>query len=887
MSEAVVRKFNDVARNIGTNPPVSVELSTPANLWDETVPEPTDAAQGQVTRSLLLMAPNDGAHTGAQEGAGEHVAPWCEAGDYFYGLGLATGDVYRRLTSASAGTTWTMVYDSSDGGLTFLHLWGVSNGNVIGYESAAQEVYISGDDGASWTLIIGAWNSGEALTFKVAVSKLWERSFADAGDGRLVIAEYATQTLHAGAYIWYSSDYGVTWSMIWDQTAEAMEYHHHHGVTWMATQEWFLVAFGDDLKGLLKVDCSAGGTPGVTAFLSDTVGVRPLTVTPIEGDSTRIIINCDDVRQMVTMALDDLTSLEPGFQGWNRAGMHGTYGGGPRPYTWDTFYHGGLYYASNWLDSSLAGVRPECPFICALRPEGPWGLVDFYENTTAVIRMVGVTGDGKMMLLRRDQSPMSYREAFYMSPVQAREVDTLLLEPARTDIYPADAATWVNYANKHELNNYQPTPANVSIAATGAPGDGPLSTISNPGPSYMNMRVVVPTVLVPAGDVVQICTWLWADDDCTVSHYPYREAEKQSYYQVTQFVPKNTWTLLRSPAIRSMDTGLPNDRKLGCLYLITAAEATNITTVKMGRVWCEKAPATGELVSDGTRTTCELTEKYDVGDYWSHLFHFAPNQSSSMLTPDGYNCGLDADQKLYIRSYEIGAAYARLSWVWGNQSTLSVNGTATRLTAAAAIFTDDMVGCWVTVIKKVDDPTDSGIHKFQITAVDAAGQYVDVTTAGPQGDCSAVNCPQHSYIVVDRPRFELAIHDDTPHTEMLYSGYRPLIERQLVGFAICLGHNNGGASNARAFISAGGAVEQMTRDGSWGFTQQQYADLASDRLTVRYGDTENQVTEGMPGYLVPGGMFAHLTDTEAATKLADLSVEVAGRPEVYYGAGLS
>lgn len=955
MSSAVIRRFADYGRNIGSNPLVSLEYAADADAWDVPGVDKADAAHTQFGKNLLLVAPADGAYVGVQEGDGEHVYPQCQAGSYFYGIGLVTGTVYRRAVSAAAGSAYTARYTP---GTVFKYLWGLPNGIVIGYrQSATAAVYISQDTGATWTLIIGDYASAEPLKFFDVNGRLADWSVTVRSDGHCAISEYSAAL--TAKYIWYSVD-GITWATIFDAASPPPGYSlpsgfgHFHGPGFAGNM--LLLPWGDTATGVIKCDTSAAPTSFTWSDLyGNEKNAAVLSVSPYQGRTDKAIVCADGSLQMAIVDVATGAITNP-YYGWNR-----NPGGGSAyrpPYTHQVFYAGGLYYASQWMNALING-RTLCGFICAQMPEGPWSLVSWLIGTDAVHRLIGQTGDGKLLFWLRDFSPLVEREAYYMSPVSVRAVAGLALESQRVDL---NGDLWTDYAVSHEMyygwpnktggtattvtgtggdtvvssgtpfaagdvnwglkfdlsgNVYKITQFisatevrvspnlaagdasplaqvarvkdgqygvfRVDVAATGGPGDNDRWTrvTRHDGVAYLILHIVRPTTVAVAASSYQLCCWIKPNADGVAQVYPYRYTSKQATQFREFFCPANVWTLLRTGAVTAHSTGTMLNLGFDAKFM-----SPNVTQVELGRVYLTKTPTHSPLRSGDTLTTHVRDGKADVGAYWTDVFHVAPQQSSSDYAGECGNYGLALDQKLYLRSYELGTSYARLYWRGGQQAivssvtidtpsapyaTIVVTANSFGKPGQPTVADPDLVGHWLTIWDDISDPTSTTTQwrRYRIYSVTSA---TTVVVEDPNNTCSATNHPAGCYVWVDAPRFCLDLYNGT-NNETLYCGTQyqamDLLLNSPVGFAVCLGDNAGDSQEVRCFVANGGAVVQMTRDGSAAGSLYTYGGLGAGRLLLRFANPSD-TDEALPGYLVDGGLFAHQTDVQAAALLASM-----------------
>jgi len=129
---------------------------------------------------------------------------------------------------------------------------------------------------------------------------------------------------------------------------------------------------------------------------------------------------------------------------------------------------------------------------------------------------------------------------------------------------------------------------------------------------------------------------------------------------------------------------------------------------------------------------------------------------------------------------------------------------------------------------------------------------------GATGTLTTTNVPEGANLIVDWPHYELVVSDGS-NTDTMTSGWEPLMLGTPIGFVVCVGDDDGNSGEVRAFVAAGGDAYEFTGSP----TTNAYATLANIRLSTFYGDPDD-TDDGMPGWLIEGGMFGHQDDAEAA-----------------------
>lgn len=966
VGEPVLRKFRDFARNVGANPPVSVEYSSDLDAWDLAAVDKADAAHTQVSKSLLLVAPHDAAYATVQSGSPlEHVAPHCQAGDYFYGIGITSNKIYRRAVSADSNTAWELRYTP---GTTFEGLWGLPSGRVLAFRDPSASVYQSTDGGTTWSVVIGLWSGADPLKCSNANSRIAAWSFANAGNVA-TIAEYATG---AGGYrVWLTLD-GITWLQIYDHLSPPggftppAGFTHFHGPALVGN--YGLYPYGDTGQGMLRYNLT---TQTWTELYGSSSGAQMLKVSPAAGRTDIAICAADGAFQLGVVDVET-GALTQTFSGWAS-----TTTASKPPYTYAVFYADGLYYASNWLNGS-ANCRIMSGLICAQSPYGPWTLVSWLLNTMGVYALVGKTGDGKLMfrIMQYESTP---REAWYMTPVAARAVDALTLEGARTDLqgehysnfggsiparefhysfatlisvttdvgttgttlvatevstdfapsHVGDYAWFEATGNSYRIVTFtdyrtvqlatalapadegagksvrvrdgQYGVADLNVSATGGVGDNGGQTVIMTGPSIPSIQLrILPGasgIAATVGVAYQVSCWARPTIDCLLALYAARATTKQAAGVQTVWCKAGTHTLLRSGSILAVSSG--DTLKLGLVAATNAGYDDGLLSVELSRVTVTRAPAHSPLQVDDTLVAHARDGKFDVGAYWSHLFHFAAHQSSVRWSGEAHNQGLGFNQKCYLASWENGTNYARLYWRGGQQAkiaaitknvpsapyaTIVVDASSPSAFVNPAGATDAAaVGHWITLIDNIIDPTAGGTAwlRYRVYSVTNG---TTIVVEDPADTCDTTHHPVGAYLWLDQPRLCLDVHD-AAHDETLWCGGTTAVPMDLlggspIGIVICLGNNAGDAATVRAFVHNGGAVQQMTRDGSAAGTLNTYT-LGNVRLTARFANPAD-TDEGLPGYLVEGGMFAHQSDADATALLSNLLMHAAGGGDLWW-----
>lgn len=829
---------------------LSTYISISCNIYAQNNLDFIDAGNAQAASEfltdrwvdLLITTPSVGISSSGEGSAGEHLTAQAFTPDCSFATGRTTGHLYSRGTSEAY---WEVVCTEPH----FTHLWGLSNGNLLGYtenpDNTEPRLYVSTDSGRTFTLVIDHFaGTGPVRFSEPGYFSMW--AIGEGRNGAVLAVEYGNRIQPGdpparGNLIFYSADYGQTWTVIWDQRIMLPnywdQYHHHHAAAYIPALDLFVVSCGDLTYRNRTLTIRGDGTDVQTLVDRDTALLQPTFFLPLNDESAEEILFGSDSVWHVGILNARTGQFHSVFDEFDKRAL--------RNYVWRMWEHDGLYYAGQWNNAPVGDAYApyvwESAILVAQHPHGPWSVYDRPISAKGIYKYAGFSNQ-KMVLSVVGNGPT---RNYYLNPAEVCEVKGTIVEPQRRNLLrPSDYST----TSAWQMQNGFIAPA----AGAGVQGGDCLRWTTWGG--YVDARLTFPGIEVPPEHAWQLSFWVKSDCGIKVRIYPILDGCKleETSLPITEGFPAGHWKRVVLPVVNppAIQPGNPEERRrFGLGMLLQGQDNRWSRTFLVDQLQIERAPATSTLYTSAFRPAQRLTKRHAVGGFWSDLFYFAPAVGEHSLSYDMFS--LPDGARPIIRTYRSGDAVAQLQWDFGCRGTiaaLSSQGATATIVSASPIFTGDMRDEILTC-QCVEAP--SGAITFRrYRILNCPSEYQarvrdpnqELTGAGP------VYCG--TVFSVRRPRFVLKLRNGE-HEEFLFSDRAPMLRMSPVGLALCIGDEQG--AFVSAYLANGMGVQRFWSQAGRTRSLYEYPGLHQGELVIECGDPDNAPEDGYPGaYVLPG-----------------------------------
>jgi len=860
-------------------------------------------------RRVLVTSPSDGEYPTSvdPQHPSRNVLTFGRDDTYAYGRWGAASHFYRRTLDSD---TWLRIFSHQGGEPHFRRQWVLPDSSILAYCHDEKKLYHSANpnnhgngrlDG-TFVEVMGAPGQPE---FSPNGWPTWF-SLAVGPAGSVLLVEYGAAVPGSGNRMFWSGDNGRTWEQIWDQLTDGDWsgedcYRHHHTALYVPALNKFVVSTGDvqNHRRTLQVDSTTNDVttliePGNNFF-------QPVAMTLIDDGGEEILFGSDGPMQLSILNA--------------RTGEHNIVWRGfdDRPLRgccWAVWKHNGLYYAGQYYEYKNPSqplnrqITEEAVLLVARNPRGPWGVYhrfvpDYGASDGSEARQRGVCGyagyiNGKLVMnAAREVGNTEFR----ISPATVRELDAVVAEPASENLVSWATIEYDNPCTSPDVPPWFAGPSDgvhTYLPAGGVFGGRARCWVTN-GDRTVDVLQWSRTYGCLADRTYTISWYMKCEQHTAISVglLPGHSAVDDGSTLRGVFLNASEWVHITAPVFTPLESAIPqpDEGTIGLAWRQSAQTNNQHRVYYISNVQVQKGVGTRAIKGDGARREADIVDvRYDVADRWTEVFYFAPELSTFLLASGEY--GWESASRLYIRSYELGAAAARLFWeptVRGTVARVSQEGDTGILALTDLEVNTDMIG--LTICTRNENAGPSGQYAFNtwlIEDVDEPNNVVYVRQHESNSE-ERVGDGAPGSVVENGARASVAICRFGLHAsgadgeEVIYSGRHTMVNYSPAIFAVALG---GDASDGqtdysvRAFVINGSAIDEFTRlhtsgpnkdarDLSKPGTETGYEDLGTGLLLVRAGNPTEDDRAGFPGaYAVPG-MDAYLSDDQikAATAI--------------------
>jgi hypothetical protein len=735
---------------------------------------------------------------------------------YMFAVGNSTGRLYRMAEGDSA---WTRTGYTTQLNLSG-YVYSFSNGAILAKTAAGPLVRSApGNNGEAFSEVIGP---SSAVNFSATGYPI-DWSFSEGPNGKALLVEYGAISgdNKVGPLIFYTSDYGVTWSIALDTTSlpAGEQWNHLHAVHYHAATGKFVVAVGDAARA--RVFTLDDDGTNLTNLLDQPNAAQPVWF--VDGIGNEVLFG-DDTHAQIAVLNVATGAVRQVFQGWR--GVVSTF-----DWCWHITKYAGLYYAFQYQSSVYSYMKKESVLLVSPSPDGPWTVAYVFGSTIqGCLSFAGFMNGLLHFKVKRDSDNGKH---WAVNPVELTVKGASAANGTRTNTESATAATshaapWFQYYGTLS------TETGLGIAGTDCVKYVANGNSANT-PQFGRASGTL-TGAVTAGKVYQAACWVKviSNRDLQMLVGYSLNASVGVGVKHTQYFPSGVWTLAKSPAFL-VPSGVT---RASIQFQINNVDniAGDPPAMLFDRVMVTEAPIPDEWIANGS----PLAETAHAGTLearpkWTDIFWFESVESHHRLLSYLSFC----DVPHCIRSWKVGSAAIELWMHAGAKSTL--NGAPTNVansvvTANGSIFRADMVGN-VLHAGKLDNTAGSYTKIIGYTSPTVV-TVADNISARLNGE----------NVAVEDPRFELRITNGGS-SESIWSPRIPWLAGSGIGFAVQVA----GASDdkVRAWAMFGGTLH------AFDVSANEHAVFLDAEVTTHFGASSLTAERAFSAAV---GKFLHIGD---------------------------